>query len=654
MAKPLHQRRQQRFLHGRSVARFALLSRLAVVSLAVFADLLLPDHDAEGVLRFTRYEFNGAVNGRWGSPLAAFIKWDSAWFLTIATNGYPEPHDSVAQESWRENDSAEDAETTAFQEQAHAFFPLYPFLAQALAAVIRFATGTLTWTAATVVAAVLLSNACFIAASVLFYRLGVVVLHEERAAYRGALAFCFSPAGIFFSSVYSESLFAALTFAGFLALTSARAQAGEAFLKARGGSGGGGGGWRGAWAAAILLSTATACRSNGLVSGAAFGLEKLRWMASDHVAINNESTSSVTMARHLQEATPESAEGKLLRMKSATIYLRLAAAALATALQLVLIVAPYFLYQLYCFRKFCMPLQCPDGNISVGGGGAKVFEPFCRARPSWCDSALPSLYAHVQSTYWEVGLFRYYSWCHLPNFLLAAPAIALSVAGVGAYLQVYWWQLAPAGRAEAAAAAVAVASSGIPGPGPLSAIDRKGETQGAALSGAPRGGRGGSGGAGRLGECDSRASKFAAVLRQFGGSTLPSAKAPAFYRGSVAPFIAQWALLTTSAVLFVNIQVTTRLLAAACPALHWYAALLLFPPPSSKGRALSELSGVEPSTASELRMPAAAVSDSGNTLSAHRRRRQRRQELLSRAMWVYVIAYNVVGTVMHANFLPWT
>lgn len=93
----------------------------------------------------------------------AFTQWDAAWFLSIAQDGYTRP-----------------AEV--------AFFPGYPKLVRCLPFDV-------------VVAAVLTSNLCFVIAA--------AALDDDVVPF-----FCLSPASVFFSSAYSESLFAALAFHG--------------------------------------------------------------------------------------------------------------------------------------------------------------------------------------------------------------------------------------------------------------------------------------------------------------------------------------------------------------------------------------------------------------------------------------------------------
>lgn len=69
------------------------------------------------------------------------------------------------------------------------------------------------------------------------------------------------------------------------------------------------------------------------------------------------------------------------------------------------IVSPFILHQASGYSQFCGKLNSPR----------------------WCYGRLPllSIYSHVQSEYWGVGLFRYWTISQLPNFLIAAPPLAL-------------------------------------------------------------------------------------------------------------------------------------------------------------------------------------------------------------------------------------
>ncbi len=115
--------------------------------------------------------------GYFGNLLAApFARWDSVWYLTIARAGY----------------GHEAART--------AFFPLYPLLVRWLG----YVTGS------DLVAGVLISLVAFVAALMLLHRLVALELDGELARLSlWLIAFC--PMAYFFSAVYSESLFLALS-----------------------------------------------------------------------------------------------------------------------------------------------------------------------------------------------------------------------------------------------------------------------------------------------------------------------------------------------------------------------------------------------------------------------------------------------------------
>lgn len=72
--------------------------------------------------------------------------------------------------------------------------------------------------------------------------------------------------------------------------------------------------------------------------------------------------------------------------------------------------------------------------IAIGYGLPQVvaYFQYCtaeNARP-WCSKALPSIYTFVQSHYWNVGLFRYWTASNLPLFALAGPML-LVLVGTG-------------------------------------------------------------------------------------------------------------------------------------------------------------------------------------------------------------------------------
>ncbi|CAO3628517.1 unnamed protein product [Mucor fragilis] len=64
-----------------------------------------------------------------------------------------------------------------------------------------------------------------------------------------------------------------------------------------------------------------------------------------------------------------------------------------------------------------------------------AYTEFCSLDRPWCADRIPLIYSFVQKEYWDVGFMSYYEVKQIPNFVLAAPIIALSVFGLKAYIQ---------------------------------------------------------------------------------------------------------------------------------------------------------------------------------------------------------------------------
>lgn len=71
------------------------------------------------------------------------------------------------------------------------------------------------------------------------------------------------------------------------------------------------------------------------------------------------------------------------------------------------VISPFIAYQLAAYLIFC-------------SGGSSIV--------AWCMNFPPSIYSHVQSTYWNVGFLRYWTLAQIPNFLIAAPPIIVILA----------------------------------------------------------------------------------------------------------------------------------------------------------------------------------------------------------------------------------
>lgn len=139
--------------------------------------------------------------------VAPFARWDSVWYLAIAQHGY----DHVPART--------------------AFYPLYPLLIRIVAIVLR----------SDLVAGVVISLVCFAIGLVIVHRLAKLEFDAEHANVC-VMLLAFAPMAVFFSAVYTESLFLALS-------------AGSIYLARRG-----------RWATACLLAgLGAASRNTGIL-----------------------------------------------------------------------------------------------------------------------------------------------------------------------------------------------------------------------------------------------------------------------------------------------------------------------------------------------------------------------------------------------------
>jgi phosphatidylinositol glycan class V len=516
---------------ARAVLCLAVLSRVAVVLLAALARRLAPPYDAAPAL---------PPSERLPAPLAALLSWDGQHFLRIARGGYA-------------------------LEQLHAFFPLYPLLvargADALQRLLPPLRPPREREAALALAALLLSNACFVLAARLLLALGRLVLGDgtEERQFAGsraqlprsapsptepaapamqsapevlpvaattttlpavaALLFCVAPSGVFMSAAYSESLFAALSFAGMVAAERAAAAASAAAAATTGRRASA---WTRAAAAALWLcaaatafALAAATRSNGILLAGYIAFAALR-IAAAVAAVSG--------------ATPGTAAGP-----TAALAVLAGGVLLCIAVALPLAAFEALGHWTYCADAppWARALAAAALPPSWGGLPAAAASP----RPAWCGSA-PLLYAHVQRAYWGVGLLRYWQARHAGMFLLAAPALALAVLAARRFL--------PGGDAAATAwRGLQRLVGGLLVRGTGAALVGASEAKGPAAE-----------------EEDSAAAAAAAVAVATGAAALRE-----------LPYALHVAALALAALLAMHVQVATRVL-TACPALFWAAARL--------------------------------------------------------------------------------
>ncbi|KAL8818531.1 MAG: hypothetical protein Q9223_002854 [Gallowayella weberi] len=176
-----------------------------------------------------------------------------------------------------------------------------------------------------------------------------------------------SPAGLFLSAPYAESSFSFLNFAGFF-LYALNLQAHDD----------GRPGLRDilALASGIAFGLATMFRSNGILSGLLFCYDIVR---------------SILTVR--SDAQPQKILASLRRVSFIGI-------------SGILMAVGSFFPQFLAYQEYCVQGK-PEH------------------RAMWCTHRIPSIYAWVQSHYWNVGLFRYWTLSNAPLFMLATPMLLI-------------------------------------------------------------------------------------------------------------------------------------------------------------------------------------------------------------------------------------
>jgi phosphatidylinositol glycan class V len=200
-----------------------------------------------------------------------------------------------------------------------------------------------------------------------------------------------------------------------------------------------------------------------------------------------------------------------------------------------------------------------------------------------------------------VGFFRYYEWKQVPNFLLAAPILMLSIAGV--YQWIHWALITVYGKGKAPSSYKNLFVGW-----PIDALSDSVSVSNASIAGT--------------------ASK---IIRP-----TPSTESRLLLKNPhLLGHYAIVAILTFLGLVIAHVQISTRMICSTSPAIIWYIAHCLLSLPS-------------PSTASY-----------GTTKSKENEQKKNRRfsfivQNQSKVVWFYVGLYMFLGAILHVNFLPWT
>lgn len=340
---------------------FAIVSRIVVSVLQVIFNRLIPDHHADAFQRPTdpvekispydriiNFLFNGLTH------------WDGEYFLHIAKYGYT-------------------------YENTLAFYPLYPGMIRFVAVILQKIFPILNIQSTMIIAAICINFVCFVKSAVILYDLTKHIFEDTMTAYKAAILYCINPASIFFSAIYSESMFAYLTF--YTMLGSVKYMS----------------------TTSLPLALSSLVRSNGIINigfPIYFGFKSLCDSALKRIDKRQQKPNVSLILWHIF---------KLITLKNYFTMLS----------TLVISVSPFLLLQIYNYAKFCISASdksllpthilqyAVENNLLLPG--AKYSD--------WCNASIPLAYSYVQTTYWNVGFLRYYQLKQIPNFILALPIL---------------------------------------------------------------------------------------------------------------------------------------------------------------------------------------------------------------------------------------
>ncbi|KAJ8669116.1 hypothetical protein QAD02_000375 [Eretmocerus hayati] len=268
---------------------FAVLSRVIVLLLQMIFNFICPDHDADAF----RLPVDSTDKPSFLDHIVTFIlggltRWDAQYYIHIARYGYT-------------------------YENTLAFFPLFPLAMRHAAIFLHIEPPILIFNNTLVVFGFVINFLCFIKASLIMFDLSEVVFKNPRVAYRAAILFCINPASIFFSAIYSESMFAYLTF--YSMLESVRNNP----------------------CVFIPISLSTLVRSNGLVN---VGFPIFIWFRNLLV---------VSIPNYVSENKHYHSNKRSLVFNSRHLLISFAQIICLVILALL----PFFLLQVYSYTRFC-------------------------------------------------------------------------------------------------------------------------------------------------------------------------------------------------------------------------------------------------------------------------------------------------------------
>jgi len=359
---------------------FTIHTRLFILILQFVCNWVIPDHQADAFhwpqdpnLELT------VLDKLVGFMFDGLIRWDASHFLHIAQHGYT-------------------------YETNLAFFPLYPLMVQCVATGLHWAQqeyAILSFLSCIKLAAVLLSNFCFLLGTIALYNLSRKVLKDEYLAYKAALFFAINPANIFFVAPYSESLNALLTFYTMNKISKS--------FSAK---------------TCITIAMASATRANSILNAGFVVYNSLKIVATETIL-------------YVRMKKAKKAEAEM----STTIANVLGDALIPGLFNLVGCVGSFVVFQYFCFTNFCRVTKKRTAeldNYVVEYGRAELLKVVGDTPSPWCHNEPPIAYSYIQGAHWNNGFLSYWEAKQIPNFVLALPCLVLVLHHTYEFAQVHW------------------------------------------------------------------------------------------------------------------------------------------------------------------------------------------------------------------------
>lgn len=336
---------------------------------------------------------NLIVESTYNFLLAPLTRWDASRFLNLAI--HPLARDPVQLLKGEHPECADNSSNKSevcealfvSSEQAHAFFPLLPLIIRTMANFMvrylprRFLPST--YQAVVVLAALLWNTVCFVVAALALYDLTLIFTQKQlsqMAVKERKIPRNYAP-----RMAYRVFLLFCVNPASVF-FTSAYSEATFAMLN--------------------FLGHALFMRAGPWTSGLMLPL----WMAASYTRSNGSINAAWLLLKGLGDAV-----GRRQNYASATIHM------LRHVLMAMAVLYPIYWHDATGFHRHCSAV---DDEMIM---------------PSWCDGSQGnsfSLYGYVQRKHWDVGIFRYYTLMKIPNFLLAAPILSISLLAVVDWIQI--------------------------------------------------------------------------------------------------------------------------------------------------------------------------------------------------------------------------